>query len=216
MQNDFTAFSEKEKLFTSDNRILLAISGGIDSVVMLDLFSKTGSECAIVHCNFQLRGEDSAKDEEFVRRLAVRYNMPIFVERFDTLVYSQTKGVSIQQAARDLRYAWFEKIRKTNQYHSIAIAHHKDDAIETFFINLTRGTGISGLGGIRLKNGYVIRPLMFTNREEIILYAEKNNLLYREDSSNKETKYTRNKIRHTIIPLFEELNPYFRQTMSAN
>ncbi len=190
-----------------NDKILLAVSGGADSVAMLDLFSKAKYSCGIAHCNFRLRGEHSDGDEKFVSELAKKYNFALHKISFDTKSYARKHGISIEMAARDLRYEWFEKIRQDFDYKYIALAHHQNDIIETFFINLVRGTGIRGLSGIKMQNGHLIRPLLFANRQEIISYTTANKLEFREDASNKDTTIIRNKIRHDILPLFTEINP---------
>jgi len=195
---------------------LLGVSGGVDSIIMFHLFRLSGFTIGIAHCNFNLRGDESDQDEEFVRRLADNYNVPFYSTRFETQKIADDEGISIQMAARDLRYEWFEEIRIKEKYNYIAIAHNSDDQIETFLINLTRGTGIKGLTGIKNKSEKVIRPLLFANREEITDFVKRNNFLYREDSSNSSTKYGRNKIRHEVIPMLEKINPNFRKVMIEN
>lgn len=205
---------KKEKLFSSTEKVLLTLSGGIDSVLMCELFHKAGLNFGIAHCNFQLRAEESDDDETYVNTLAEKYNVPFHFIKFNTSVYAKKNKVSIQVAARDLRYQWFEEIRKEYKYNYIATAHHLDDSIETFFINLIRGTGISGLHGILPKHGRIIRPMLFTTKNEIEVYVKKHKLKYREDSSNASDKYVRNKIRHHITPVLKELNPGFENTFN--
>ncbi len=209
-------YIEKEKLFYSADKILLTVSGGIDSMLMCELFHKAGFKFGIAHCNFQLRGAESDSDEAFVRTLAENYNVPFHFSAFDTAIYSKANKLSIQTAARQLRYKWFEEIREQYNYNYIATAHHKDDSIETFLINLVRGTGISGLHGILPKHGNIIRPMLFTSKNEIETYVKKHKLEYRSDSSNKSDKYVRNKIRLRIIPVLKELNPGLENTISNN
>lgn len=204
-KNFLNNLTQKLKVQPSD-KFLLAISGGADSIAMLDLFSKTNYNCVIAHCNFNLRGEDSDQDQIFVKKLAKEYNYRYFDISFDTKQYSRENGISIEMAARNLRYNWFEKIREENQCNYIATAHHQDDIVETFFINLCRGSGIRGLSGIKDINDYIIRPMLFTNRDEIKEYLSINNLNYREDISNSDVNIIRNKIRHDIIPLFNFVN----------
>lgn len=205
---------KKEKLFSTTEKVLLTVSGGIDSVLMCELFHKAGLNFGIAHCNFQLRAEESDEDETFVNTLAEKYNVPFHFIKFNTSLYAKKNKVSIQIAARDLRYQWFEEIRKEYKYNYIATAHHQDDSIETFFINLLRGTGISGLHGILPKHGRIIRPMLFTTKNEIEVYVKKHKLKYREDSSNASDKYVRNKIRHHITPVLKELNPGFENTFN--
>jgi tRNA(Ile)-lysidine synthase len=214
MFKEFKAFIVSEKLFGVEDKILLAVSGGIDSVVMCELFHRAGYEFGIAHCNFNLRGKESDEDEAFVEQLAKKYCVPFHCKRFLTKKDARDKKISIQMAARELRYQWFEELRIRKRYHSIATAHHLDDQIETFFINLLRSTGIAGFHGIIPRQGNLVRPLLFSHRDKIADFARKQNLTFREDSSNAETKYLRNKIRHEIIPVFCELNPVFRQTLS--
>ena len=216
MLNQLENYIKDQDLFTKDDTILVAISGGIDSVVMLDMLVKSGYTCGLAHCNFNLRGEESNADEEFVRNLALRYESPIFVISFNTKEYASENGISIQMAARELRYKWFEEIRVDNYYNYVALAHQKDDVLETFFINLLRGTGIKGLSGIKAKKDKIVRPLLFIGRNDIEQYCNDKSLIFREDSSNTETKYIRNKIRHNILPVFSEINQHFAQTMIDN
>ncbi|TVQ82465.1 MAG: tRNA lysidine(34) synthetase TilS [Bacteroidetes bacterium] len=207
MTDKFTQFIFKNKLFLPHEKILLAVSSGMDSVVMTDLFKTAGYHFAIAHCNFKLRGSDSDKDEVFVGELASRLGTEFFTRSFNTKSFAKEKGISIQMAARELRYAWLENIREKHGFSWIATAHHRDDNTETIIYNLTRGTGLKGLQGIPVKNGKIIRPLLNFNREEIEWYIKINSLAYREDLSNREDKYTRNKIRNKIIPLLKEINP---------
>ncbi len=200
-------FIKKEKLFNGRNKILAAVSGGIDSVVLCYLLHKAGFNFGIAHCNFQLRGEESDEDEKFVSQLAGYFKVPYYIKKFDTQTYIKKRKVSVQMAARELRYSWFEEIRIKNSFDYVAVAHHQNDEIETFFINLIRGTGIAGLHGIKAKAENIVRPLMFAGRKEIEEFAIKNNILFREDSSNSSLKYLRNKIRHKLIPMLKKLNP---------
>ena len=207
-------YIKKEKLFGPAEKVLLTVSGGIDSILMCELFHKAGLKFGIAHCNFQLRAEESEADETFVKTLAKKYNVSMHSIKFNTAVYAKENKLSIQVAARQLRYQWFEGIKEHYGYNYIATAHHQDDSIETFFINLIRGTGISGLHGILPKKGNIIRPMLFTTKNEIELYVKKNKLKFREDSSNASDKYQRNKIRNQLIPLLKELNPAIRQTIA--
>ena len=215
MIQGFTSFIEEKHLFTLENRLLLTVSGGLDSVVMAELFRQSGYHFGIAHCNFQLRGEESDQDEEFVEELAKRYNVPFFTNRFLTTNYAKEQKISIQMAARELRYAWFEEVREQEGFDYIATAHHRDDQIETLFINLLRGTGIAGLHGIPMKKGALVRPLLFASREMIEHTAKAKQLTYREDSSNSSLKYTRNKIRHQLIPLLNSIQPDFAGNISS-
>jgi len=216
MLDRLKSYLEENKLCKFGDRVLLAVSGGIDSVVMAHLFREADYNCGIAHCNFQLRGKDSDSDEAFVRLLGASLEMPVFVKRFDVEETVMEEGISVQMAARELRYAWFEELLNDHSYDLVATAHNKNDSIETFFINLSRGTGIRGITGIPPGNGKIIRPLLFATRKEIIAYAEQNQLKFREDASNLDTKYRRNKIRHDVIPVMEQINPGFTETMSLN
>jgi tRNA(Ile)-lysidine synthase len=211
MKEEFLKFLVSSCGCSTANKYLLAVSGGIDSVVMAHLFQSAGIQFSIAHCNFQLREKDSEADEEFVKALAGKFNVPFFAKKFDTTHYSDELGISIQMAARDLRYNWFYEIALENNLDYIVIGHNKNDIIETVLMNFTRGTGIRGLMGIKPVNNKIIRPLLFATRQLIQQYAENNNLKWREDASNAEIKYQRNKIRHTIIPAFESINPSFIQ-----
>ncbi|OFX27408.1 MAG: tRNA lysidine(34) synthetase TilS [Bacteroidetes bacterium GWA2_31_9b] len=216
MLDRFQNYILKNNLCLKTDKILLGVSGGIDSIIMFHLFRMSGYHFAIAHCNFQLRDRESDEDEEFVKNLAENFNIPFFNTRFNTKSIATEEGISIQMAARDLRYEWFVEIRKSKGFEYIAIAHNSDDQIETFFINLARGTGIKGLTGIKNKSGKIIRPLLFASRKEIQEFATQNNFLFREDSSNSSKKYARNLIRHDIIPSLEKINPNFRQVMIEN
>lgn len=207
MLKAFTENIKQQKLADPSSKTLLAVSGGIDSIVMARLFHDAGLYFGIAHCNFQLRGTESNEDEHFVEMLAEKYKAPFHSVSFETLDFAKKNKLSVQAAARALRYEWFEKIRKEYQYDYISTAHHKDDSIETFLINLIRGTGIAGLHGILPKQNKIIRPLLFTNKKEISNFAKKQKLKFREDSSNASDKYIRNKIRNKIIPNLKELNP---------
>ncbi|WP_316798607.1 tRNA lysidine(34) synthetase TilS [Pedobacter frigidisoli] len=212
----FQDFIAQHKLFLADNKILLAVSGGKDSVLMVHLFKALGANISIAHCNFNLRGEEAQRDESFVKLLAETLNLPFHITHFDTKKYAAENKVSTQMAARDLRYTWFEEIRQQYGYEYIALAQHQNDAIETVLINLTRGTGISGLHGIVPKRGRLIRPLLFLNREQINHLVDENHLDFVEDSSNLSTSYTRNKLRLQVIPHLQEINPNLEKTFAEN
>lgn len=209
MLHEFKSFIAKQDLFNTGEKILLAVSGGIDSVAMCELFHRASVKFGIAHCNFHLRGKESDEDESFVKLLAEKYKISFYVRHFAISDFATEKGISVQMAARELRYQWFESIRKQEGYHYIATAHHLDDQVETFFLNLMRNTGIAGFHGISIKQGYIIRPLMFAYRKDIKEYIKKHKIPYREDSSNKETKYLRNNIRKKLIPLFKKIHPGF-------
>lgn len=212
----FLEFINERQLLSPAGKIILAVSGGIDSVVMAHLFFKSNLQFAIAHCNFKLRGEESEQDELFVKNLAQQFNVTFFSTSFETRNYSAKKGISIQMSGRELRYEWLEKVRQENGYDKIAVAHHRNDAIETLLLNLVRGTGISGLHGIKVLSGNIIRPLLFLYKSEIEGYAMKNNISYRTDSSNIENDYYRNKIRNQVIPLLKEINPAVEETLYEN
>ena len=213
MIEEFRSYIDDNRLFNADDTVLLGVSGGIDSMVMVHLFLRCGYEFGIAHCNFRLRGEESDEDEIFVRNYAGKHTIPFFSNSFDTAGYAAKKGVSIQMAARELRYSWFEEIRKKQGYSVISLAHNLNDNIETFIINLVRGSGISGFAGIKPRSECLVRPLLFVTRDEICEYAEKYEVNYREDSSNTDTKYVRNKIRHLVVPVLKEINPSFENTI---
>lgn len=213
MLADFLGFIEANHLVKHGDKILLAVSGGIDSMVMAHLFRHLPNETAVAHCNFSLRGSESDQDEELVMKFAQSRNIPFYSIKFDTLYYAKENGISTQMAARDLRYTWFEKIMSEKKYSSVSIAHNLDDKIETMIINLIRGTGTTGMAGIRPVTGRTIRPLLFASRERITAYCAHNGIEYREDRSNLETKYIRNKIRHLIIPVMKEINPSVLATL---
>lgn len=198
--------------FLKDKNLLIAISGGIDSTVLTHLFYQLDFSISIAHCNFMLRGKESKKDELFVKELGNKLKIPTFIIQFETKKYALENGISTQMAARDLRYNWFQKITQQNNIDFILTAHQKDDVIETFIINLTRGTGLDGLTGIPEINGNIIRPLLHFDRNDILIYATKNKLQWREDQSNSSLRYVRNKIRHKIVPVLKELNPSLLDT----
>jgi tRNA(Ile)-lysidine synthase len=204
-------FITENKIFDKSHKILVGVSGGIDSVVLLDLLDKAGYSMAIAHCNFQLRGAESDKDERLVHALALKYDVSIFKIAFDTLAIATERKISIEMAARDLRYEWFEKIRSENNCDFIAVAHHRDDQLETFFLNLARGTGLAGLTGMNPVNGKVVRPLLFASRGEIENYRHELFLDFRMDATNQNLEFQRNKIRHSLMPIMDSLNPNFRE-----
>lgn len=212
----FLNYIKKNALFAQQDKILLAVSGGKDSVLMVQLFKLAGFQFSIAHCNFNLRGDEAQRDEAFVKLLSANMEVPFYVAHFDTKAYAHQHQVSIQMAARELRYAWFEKVRIENGYDAIALAHQQNDSIETLLLNLTRGTGISGMHGILPKRDCLVRPLLFLSREEIDELVERNRLDFVEDSSNESTKYARNKIRHTVIPQLKEINPNLTHTFAQN
>ena len=221
MQNNplienFNGYVERHALFTHEDKILLTVSGGVDSMVMLSLFAASGYNIGVAHCNFGLRGAESDEDEVVVAREAAKYGVVCYNKRFDTVGEMERTGESMEMAARRLRYAWFYELCDKYGYNVIAVAHHADDSIETFFINLLRGTGLKGLTGINHQMGKVVRPLMFASRKELLEYAVANHIPFREDSSNRSTKYLRNKIRLGLIPMIREINPKFTSLMRGN
>ena len=201
--------------FLIGKKLLLATSGGIDSMVMLSLFQQLDYEIAIAHCNFQLRGVDSFSDQNFVKDYANENEIPVFITQFDTTAFAEDYKVSTQVAARELRYNWFYELAETEDYDYILTAHHADDNLETFLINLSRGTGLDGLTGIPEQNEKVVRPLLAFSQKELADYAELHNVQWREDSSNASDKYLRNKIRHHLVPMLKELNPNFLSSFTT-
>lgn len=213
MIRKFKDYIEKNSLFSKKDKILLAFSSGMDSVALAHLLYNSGFFFALAHCNFSLRNEESDQDEEFAKNFAQKYGLEIFTKRFETETYAREKGISIQMAARELRYNWFEEVRSANTFAYIATGHHKDDQSETLLINMVRGTGLSGLSGIKSTSGYLVRPMLCFDRKEIESYCIAHQLSYREDSTNKDVKYTRNKIRHEVIPVLKSINPSFTDAM---
>ena len=213
IQQRVTKYIEKEHLFSPDDKILVALSGGADSVALLYILHTAGYHYEAAHCNFHLRGKESDRDELFVRQLCERMEIHLHTIDFNTTQYATEKHISIEMAARELRYQWFEKIRKECQADVVAVAHHQDDSIETILLNLIRGTGITGLLGIRPRNGTIVRPLLCINREEIIRYLQNIGQDYVTDSTNLEDEYTRNKIRLNLLPLMQEINPSVKNSL---
>lgn len=216
MLQAFKAYIRSTKLFQHNDRILLAVSGGVDSVAMVQLFRDAGFHFGIAHFNFKLRGDDSEGDETFVKSLAGLSGVPFYVKHFDAKQYATEKKISIQMAARDLRYAWFDELLSDNGYAYVSTAHHLDDQAETFFINILRGAGISGMHGILPKQGKIIRPLMFTTRERIMEYTLKHGLAWRDDRSNKSRKYLRNKLRHDVLSELNKISSKFSYKLNES
>ena len=193
--------------FLSKSKLLIAVSGGLDSVVLTHLCHASNLNIALAHCNFKLRGKESDADENFVLGLGDDLDLEVFVEYFDTETYAKTEKLSIQMAARELRYHWFSDLAQNLGFDFILTAHHADDNLETFLINLTRGTGLNGFTGIPEINENIVRPLLPFSRAQLEVYAKSNGLKWRDDSSNTSDKYLRNKLRHHVIPHLKEVNP---------
>ncbi len=204
----------RHQLCKATDKILLAVSGGLDSMVMLHLFHQSGYSIAVAHCNFQLRGAESYGDEQFVKEQCDHLKIPFYSEQFDTNNYAWENSLSIQIAARQLRYAWFEELLEQERLDKLATAHHLNDSLETVLLNLCKGTGVQGLAGIPLENRFIIRPMLFASRTEIEAYATAEKIKWREDSSNLTDDYQRNFLRHQIIPLLKEINPSIEHTFS--
>lgn len=209
---EFKEHIQEQFPFLWDGKLLIAVSGGIDSVVLAHLAQQIGFNFGICHCNFQLRGEESDGDEAYVKDLANDFGVPIYTTSFETEEYATEHKLSIQVAARKLRYNWFFDLLKEHQYDYVLTAHNTNDNLETFLINLSRGTGLEGLTGIPTINDKSIRPLLNFSRDDITLYAIKNNIVWREDRSNATVKYVRNKVRHKILPILKEINPHILET----
>lgn len=193
--------------FLNEKKLLLAVSGGIDSMVLVHICHQLKLDFSVAHCNFQLRGNESDDDENFVKLQIEKLQISVFIQKFDTKSIAETQKLSIQLAARKLRYDWFYKLMNENGFDYILTAHHLDDSLETFLINFIRGSGLDGLIGIPEQNDKIVRPLLIFSRNEIENFAQENNIAWREDSSNTSDKYLRNKLRHDVIPILKELNP---------
>lgn len=204
----------QSQLLQQGDKVLLAVSGGLDSVVMTHLLHSLGYATAIAHCNFKLRGADADGDEAFVKELAERLHLPFFSTQFDTKGYAKQHGISTQMAARELRYEWLEQIRKQTDCYYLATAHHKNDQAETVLLNLVKGTGIRGLHGMLPKQGHIVRPLLPFTRVELEAYAEANSITWRTDVSNGDTHYQRNFLRHEVLPLLQQVNPSVVNTLA--
>jgi tRNA(Ile)-lysidine synthase len=230
----FQYYIKKENLFHPKDKLLLAVSGGVDSVVLCELCKQAGYDFIIAHCNFQLRGKESERDEQFVKQLGQRYGVEVLTKKFDTLEYASESGKGIQEAARDLRYYWLlevcaEKSKISPGWHTtvyegmpvwkIVTAHHLNDSVETMLMNFFKGTGIKGLKGIRPKHELlpaIFRPLLFARKTELLTFAKDNQLEFVEDSSNASDKYTRNFFRNKVIPLIKEVFPQVEENLSNN
>lgn len=213
---NFIQYNKKENLFQPKDKLLLAVSGGVDSVVLCALCKQANYDFAIAHCNFKLRATASDNDEKFVEALAATYKVPFYVKSFDTDIIAATTKKSIEETARYLRYNWFENIRSENNFTYIVTAHHADDNIETVMMNFFRGTGIKGLRGILPKQGKIIRPLLFARRNELEAFTTNNNLSFVTDHTNAENDYTRNYFRNTILPLVSEIYPEAKENILKN
>ncbi|MDZ7878227.1 MAG: tRNA lysidine(34) synthetase TilS [Saprospiraceae bacterium] len=213
MRLKFDNYISENKLFTRRDKLLLAVSGGADSMALLCLLWENNYDFGIAHCNFQLRGEESDADEKFVERFASFVTSNFHKRRFDTEGVALAQKKAIQETARDLRYEWFEELRQKEGYQYILTAHHASDSVETMLFNLSRGTGLKGLTGIKPKNGHLIRPLLGMTKADVLAYIDDYKIPFREDSSNESDKYSRNFIRHQIVPKFGELNPEFEQNV---
>lgn len=212
----FQEFIQRHTLFTPQSLVLAAISGGKDSVLLAHLLKSSGFNFAIAHCNFLLRGAESKRDQDFTANLADRLQVPFFLTQFNTVNFAAENRISIQMAARELRYQWFEKVCAKENFDVIALAHHQNDAVETILLNLTRGTGIAGMHGILPKNGKLIRPMLFLSRENIDEICAEEKLEFVEDSSNTSVKYARNRIRLEVVPKLKEINPKLEKTFDRN
>ena len=207
MLKTFKKHIETNLEFLNDTRLIIAISGGVDSVVLSELCKSINLDFALAHCNFNLRAEESNADEDFVSELADQLDVEVFIQNFDTQAYADEHKRSIQMAARELRYDWFAELAEQLQFDYILTAHHADDNLETFLINFTRGTGLNGLTGIPVVNDNIVRPLLPFSREVIEAHAREHSIMWREDSSNSSRKYLRNKLRHEVVPILKEINP---------
>ncbi len=207
------SYIQANRLLPSTSPVVVGVSGGADSVALWHVLRTIGYRCIVAHCNFHLRGDESDRDEQFVRQLAESHDVPFYKTDFDTSAYAKTHGLSVEMAARKLRYDWFLRLQHRLDAQATAVAHHADDNIETLLLNLIRGTGLRGMVGIRPKNGTVVRPLLCCSRKEIERYLTDNRLQYTTDSTNLTLDYKRNKIRHAVLPLLETINPSVRQTL---
>lgn len=219
LQEKFKRYILSNDLFSSKEKLLLAVSGGVDSVVLCELCKQAGFDFIIAHCNFQLRGEESERDEQFVKELGKKYGVEVQLKKFETEKYSAENKLSTQEAARDLRYGWFKELinQSTNQpINHLLTAHHSDDNNETLLMNFFRGTGLHGLTGMPVSNEYIRRPLLEFSKEELIEFAKENKLEYVEDSSNQSSKYTRNFFRNEIIPPISKVYPQVKENLQDN
>ena len=214
MKEQIQQYIIQHQLLSGEKPVVVGISGGADSVALLHILVSLGYKCIAAHCNFNLRGDESFRDEQFTIDFTKRLQVPLCKISFETNKYAQENRLSVEMAARELRYRWFEELLNTYDADAVAVAHHRDDSVETLLINLTRGSGLTGLTGIKPKNGNVVRPLLCVSREDIYAYIEKNGLEYVTDSSNSSDIYTRNFIRLKVIPLLEEINPSVKASLA--
>ncbi len=214
MRDVVRAYIEKYRLLTENRPVLVGVSGGADSIALLTILVELGYSCIAAHCNFHLRGDESLRDEQFVREYARKLDVPFLMTDFDTRKYAADRHLSIEMAARELRYGWFEEQRVATGAQAVAVAHHRDDSVETLLMNLVRGTGIRGMSGIRPKNGFVIRPLLAVSREDILEWLAGRGLTYVTDSTNLSDAYTRNFIRLRVLPLLKEINPSVKSAIA--
>ena len=215
MINKVKQFILNNSLFNTESKLLVAISGGADSVSMLCVLHKLGYNVELAHCNFNLRESESDEDEVFVKKLAEKFKVKLHIKSFETIKYATENKISVQMAARDLRYNWFKQLLSEHSLDSVVVGHHQNDDVETFLINLLRGSGIRGMLGMSAKNNNIVRPLLSVNREEIEEYLHEIKQDFREDSSNKSVKYLRNRIRHKVMPTLKDINPKIIQTISG-
>ncbi|MBO72498.1 MAG: tRNA lysidine(34) synthetase TilS [Flavobacteriales bacterium] len=214
MLNKISEFIKNENLIEASDKVLVAVSGGRDSIVLLMLLHNLKVSLEVAHCNYQLRDNESEADQKFVEGLCKKLNIPFHTKKFETVDAAKNEGISIQMKARDLRYSWFDKLLKERGLTKVATAHHLDDQLETILINLTRGTGLKGLRGMKVKRDNIIRPLLCVSRDEINDFIYENHIPFREDCSNASGKYFRNKIRHQVIPVLKEINPSLFQAIN--
>ena len=213
MLNKISTYIEKHNLLCPNDTVIVGVSGGADSVALLHILVKLSYSCIAAHCNFHLRGDESDRDEVFARQVAKSLHIPYYNKNFDTTGYAEQQHISIEMAARELRYEWFEELRIKHGAQAVAVAHHQDDSVETVLLNLIRGTGIRGLTGIRPERDSLIRPLLATTRQEILDWLHQQNITYCIDSSNLSDEYTRNFIRLHILPMLERLNPSVKEAI---
>jgi tRNA(Ile)-lysidine synthase len=215
MINKIQHFIEENNLCNSGTPILIACSGGVDSMVLIEVLVNLKYKIAVAHCNFNLRGAESDGDAVFVEQYCLNNKIDFYYKKFDTKKYKQEQKISTQMVARNLRYEWFEQIRKENGFHFIATAHHLDDQLETILLNFTKGTGVNGLKGMLPKNNFIIRPMLAVSKQDILQFATEKNIEYRTDSSNDSKDYLRNKIRHDVVPILSEINPSLIQNINS-